>query len=186
VIFWEGSAADPALKPPELHQLVENFCLGTRRLELFGRAASVRPGWVTALAPGQDAPAALAAARVRVRAEDEGEDRTMDVAVDADGRETLVARVRKEEGAPLLAVRWDRAAWEAEVAELANGGKAVVAMSAGACCWCWRGVGAERAWQTSTCCARRAPCGRSAMARRPAEAVLRTWGWACSRAWAWA
>jgi hypothetical protein len=66
VIIWEGSPVDPSLKPPELYQLVENFCLGTRRLELFGRAASIRPGWVTALAAGQDAPDALHAARVEL------------------------------------------------------------------------------------------------------------------------
>ncbi|KAJ7279036.1 MT-A70-domain-containing protein [Mycena rebaudengoi] len=54
VIFWEGDAADPTRKPPEMYTLIENFCLGTRRLEIFGRAASsIRRGWVTALGPGQ-------------------------------------------------------------------------------------------------------------------------------------
>ncbi|KAJ7490577.1 MT-A70-domain-containing protein [Mycena latifolia] len=55
VIFWEGDAADPTRKPPEMYALIENFCLGTRRLEVFGRArSSLRRGWVTALAPGQE------------------------------------------------------------------------------------------------------------------------------------
>ncbi|KAJ7041199.1 MT-A70-domain-containing protein [Mycena alexandri] len=55
VIFWEGDATDPTRKPPEMYTLIENFCLGTRRLELFGRApSSLRRGWVTALAPGQE------------------------------------------------------------------------------------------------------------------------------------
>lgn len=40
-------------KPPEMFTLIENFCLGTRRLELFGRArSSLRRGWVTVLAEG--------------------------------------------------------------------------------------------------------------------------------------
>ncbi|KAJ7482272.1 MT-A70-domain-containing protein [Mycena galericulata] len=56
VIFWEGDASDPTRKPPEMYTLIENFCLGTRRLELFGRVpSSLRRGWVTALATGQEA-----------------------------------------------------------------------------------------------------------------------------------
>jgi hypothetical protein len=40
-------------KPPEMYTLIENFCLGTRRLELFGRArSSLRRGWVTVLTEG--------------------------------------------------------------------------------------------------------------------------------------
>jgi mRNA m6A methyltransferase non-catalytic subunit len=39
---------DPTRKPPEMYTLIENFCLGTRRLELFGRHYSLRQGWVTA------------------------------------------------------------------------------------------------------------------------------------------
>lgn len=46
VIFWEGDPSDPTRKPPEMYQLIENFCLGTRRLELFGRYHSLRRGWV--------------------------------------------------------------------------------------------------------------------------------------------
>lgn len=30
-----------------MYTLIENFCLGTRRLELFGRQHSLRRGWVT-------------------------------------------------------------------------------------------------------------------------------------------
>jgi len=65
VIIWEGDPAgtslplhfasglnsltppDPLRKPPEMHSLIENFCLGSRRLEIFGRASSLRRGWVT-------------------------------------------------------------------------------------------------------------------------------------------
>lgn len=33
-----------------MYQLIENFCLGTRRLEIFGRYHSLRRGWVTVTA----------------------------------------------------------------------------------------------------------------------------------------
>ncbi|KAI5478691.1 methyltransferase like 14, transcription regulator [Pseudohyphozyma bogoriensis] len=47
VMVWEGDPADPDLKPPELHSLIENFCQGTRRLHLFGSKAALRRGWLT-------------------------------------------------------------------------------------------------------------------------------------------
>jgi N6-adenosine-specific RNA methylase IME4 len=34
-------------KPPELYKMIEHFCLGRRRLELFGTDANIRPGWVS-------------------------------------------------------------------------------------------------------------------------------------------
>ena len=49
VIIWEGDSADPTRKPPEMYSLIENFCLGIRRLEIFGRPSSLRRGWVTVL-----------------------------------------------------------------------------------------------------------------------------------------
>ncbi|KAI6046627.1 MT-A70-domain-containing protein [Pisolithus marmoratus] len=55
VIIWEGDPEDPTRKPPEMYTLIENFCLGTRRLEIFGRArSSLRRGWVTVLAEGEE------------------------------------------------------------------------------------------------------------------------------------
>jgi hypothetical protein len=33
--------------PPQLYEIIENFCLGTRRLELFGSKSKAREGWVT-------------------------------------------------------------------------------------------------------------------------------------------
>ena len=33
-----------------MYQLIENFCLGMRRLELFGRYHSLRRGWITVTA----------------------------------------------------------------------------------------------------------------------------------------
>lgn len=50
VIIWEGDPTDPTRKPPEMYQLIENFCLGARRLEIFGRYHSLRRGWVTVTA----------------------------------------------------------------------------------------------------------------------------------------
>lgn len=61
VILWPGEAADDGeksdnreriaidmrSKPPEMMDLIENFCLGTRRLELFGRNRNLRRGWLT-------------------------------------------------------------------------------------------------------------------------------------------
>ncbi|OBZ74788.1 N6-adenosine-methyltransferase subunit METTL14, partial [Grifola frondosa] len=54
VMIWEGDPSDPTLKPPEMYTLIENFCLGFRRLEIFGRARTVRRGWVSALAEGEE------------------------------------------------------------------------------------------------------------------------------------
>ncbi len=48
---------DMVSKPPELYQIIENFCLGTRRLELFGRNQNLRRGWLTiGLELGPDEP----------------------------------------------------------------------------------------------------------------------------------
>jgi len=47
--------ADPDLKPPELQSLIENFCLGTRRLHLYGSSHALRRGWLTvAAAAGEE------------------------------------------------------------------------------------------------------------------------------------
>ncbi len=51
------SERDMQCKPEELYQLIENFCLGTRRLELFGRNRNLRRGWLTVgLELGPDSP----------------------------------------------------------------------------------------------------------------------------------
>ncbi|KAK0556191.1 regulatory protein [Tilletia horrida] len=81
VLIWEGdeeenaeeivaedgkpAAAEPQLrardhvraKPQEMYSLIENFCLGTRRLELFGTNRNLRRGWLTiGLEVGPHAP----------------------------------------------------------------------------------------------------------------------------------
>lgn len=38
-------------KPVEIFHIIEHFCLGRRRLHLFGRDSTIRPGWLT-LGPG--------------------------------------------------------------------------------------------------------------------------------------
>lgn len=102
-MIWEGDASDPTLKPPEMYTLIENFCLGLRRLEIFGRARTLRRGWVTALAEGEEE-----------RIED-------GMCVDADENNEA-----QDNAAP-----WDREAWENKVKEISNSGKAVVPMTPG-------------------------------------------------------
>lgn len=34
-------------KPEEIFHIIEHFCLGKRRLYLFGRDSTIRPGWLT-------------------------------------------------------------------------------------------------------------------------------------------
>lgn len=104
VIIWEGDPTDPTLKPPEMYTLIENFCLGLRRLELFGRARTLRKGWVSALAEGEEA----------IVHSLEGDDQPMD-------------------GDTETPVRWDRESWEAKNRAFASetGGKIVVPMTSG-------------------------------------------------------
>ncbi|KAJ3868488.1 MT-A70-domain-containing protein [Lentinula novae-zelandiae] len=105
VIIWEGDPCDPTRKPPEMYTLIENFCLGIRRLEIFGKASSsIRRGWVTVL--GQVEEDQLH------RTHGVGETVFVD---DADGGE---------------ATKWVREIWETRIKEMVNGGKPVVPMTA--------------------------------------------------------
>jgi mRNA m6A methyltransferase non-catalytic subunit len=47
VIIAEEALDGSKNKPEELFNIVENFCMGRRRLEVFGSESSLRPGWVT-------------------------------------------------------------------------------------------------------------------------------------------
>eukprot|EP01127_Copromyxa_protea_P021825 TRINITY_DN7610_c0_g1_i1.p1 TRINITY_DN7610_c0_g1~~TRINITY_DN7610_c0_g1_i1.p1 ORF type:complete len:530 (-),score=94.84 TRINITY_DN7610_c0_g1_i1:60-1649(-) len=47
VIISEEPELGSTKKPDELYHIIENFCLGRRRLELFGEDHNIRPGWVT-------------------------------------------------------------------------------------------------------------------------------------------
>ena len=103
------SLTDPTLKPEETYTLIENFCLGLRRLELFGRARTLRRGWVSALAEGEEARIGEA---------------TIHRQLDADGDQ-------------VMPVRWNRESWEAKIKDLAlhSGGKSVVPTTSGEACF---------------------------------------------------
>ncbi|KAI9344929.1 hypothetical protein BDR26DRAFT_856956 [Obelidium mucronatum] len=47
VIISEEPPNGDTAKPEELYSIIENFCLGKRRLELFGRDNNIRQGWLT-------------------------------------------------------------------------------------------------------------------------------------------
>lgn len=47
VIVSEEPELGSTRKPEELYQVIERFCLGRRRLELFGEDHNIREGWVT-------------------------------------------------------------------------------------------------------------------------------------------
>ncbi|TPX35925.1 hypothetical protein SmJEL517_g01742 [Synchytrium microbalum] len=47
VIITEEPPFGSTAKPEEMYHLIEHFCLGRRRLELFGEDHNMRPGWVT-------------------------------------------------------------------------------------------------------------------------------------------
>lgn len=116
VILWEGDPTDPTRKPPEMYTLIENFCLGLRRLELFARARSLRRGWVSVLADGEEAhvPAVQACAPdARLSPEQ------LDGGVNVLGQELGVDR----------AERWDQDKWEAAMRAWQQSGRAVVPMT---------------------------------------------------------
>eukprot|EP00200_Dunaliella_tertiolecta_P017592 CAMPEP_0202411586 /NCGR_PEP_ID=MMETSP1128-20130828/22327_1 /ASSEMBLY_ACC=CAM_ASM_000463 /TAXON_ID=3047 /ORGANISM="Dunaliella tertiolecta, Strain CCMP1320" /LENGTH=547 /DNA_ID=CAMNT_0049017321 /DNA_START=280 /DNA_END=1923 /DNA_ORIENTATION=- len=47
VIVSEEPPLGSTEKPAELYEIIERFCLGKRRLELFGEEHNIRDGWVT-------------------------------------------------------------------------------------------------------------------------------------------
>lgn len=109
VIIWEGDPADPTRKPPEMYTLIENFCLGMRRLEVFGKLSSLRRGWVTVFAPGQEDYLSYAA------------DRNGNIPVDAVGEDGIETRV--------VARSWTQVSWEEGIKSLVGGNKLVVPMT---------------------------------------------------------
>lgn len=48
VVIAEEPSDGTKRKPDELFNIIENFCMGRRRLEIFGSDQSMRPGWLTA------------------------------------------------------------------------------------------------------------------------------------------
>ncbi|CAG8569675.1 27899_t:CDS:2 [Dentiscutata erythropus] len=47
IISEEPTFGIGTAKPEELYHIIEHFCLGRRRLELFGEDHNIRPGWLT-------------------------------------------------------------------------------------------------------------------------------------------
>ena len=120
MILWEGDPTDPTRKPPEMYTLVENFCLGLRRLELFARARSLRRGWLSVLAEGEEAhvPAVQA-----LRASDAQQlsPEQLDGGTNVLGQELSVD----------CAERWDQDKWESAMRAWLQNGRAVVPMTPG-------------------------------------------------------
>lgn len=101
VMLWEGDSDDPTLKPPEMYTLVENFCLGLRRLELFARGKTLRRGWVSVLSAGEEERIPLADEEMK--------------GIEGDRSPRL----------------WDKEKWDVDMKEIAHGGKLVVPMTSG-------------------------------------------------------
>lgn len=47
IIISEEAEYGSTDKPEEIFKIIEHFCLGRRRLHIFGNDHTVRPGWVT-------------------------------------------------------------------------------------------------------------------------------------------
>lgn len=47
LIISEENAYGKLEKPIEIFHIIEHFCLGRRRLHLFGRDSTIRAGWLT-------------------------------------------------------------------------------------------------------------------------------------------
>ena len=47
LIITEEPGFGDVEKPEEIFHIIEHFCLGRRRLHLFGRDSTIRPGWLT-------------------------------------------------------------------------------------------------------------------------------------------
>jgi hypothetical protein len=120
VILWEGDPTDPTRKPPEMYTLIENFCLGLRRLELFARARSLRRGWVSALAEGEEAHVPAVQALCTSDAPQLSREQ-LDGGTNVLGQELSVDR----------AERWDQDKWESAMRAWFQNGRAVVPMTPG-------------------------------------------------------
>ena len=123
MILWEGDPTDPTRKPPEMYTLIENFCLGLRRLELFARARSLRRGWVSVLAEGEETnvPTVQAQARAGNIQLSLAPEQQLDARTNVLGQELSVDR----------AERWDQDKWEAAMRGWLQNGRAVVPMTPG-------------------------------------------------------
>lgn len=110
-------------KPPEMYTLIENFCLGLRRLELFARARSLRRGWVSLLAEGEETnvPAVQAQARAGDVQLSLSLEQQLGGGTNVLGQELSVDR----------AERWDQEKWEVAMRSWMQNGRTVVPMTPG-------------------------------------------------------
>ena len=124
VILWEGDPTDPTRKPPEMYTLIENFCLGLRRLELFARARSLRRGWVNVLEEGEETNVSAVQAQARAGSVQLSlaPEQQLGVGRNVLGQELSIDR----------AERWDQDKWEAAMRGWLQNGRSVVPMTPGA------------------------------------------------------
>lgn len=47
VVITEEPEVGSLAKPPEVYDIIERFCLGRKRIELFGSNSNIRSGWLT-------------------------------------------------------------------------------------------------------------------------------------------
>jgi len=123
VILWEGDPTDPTRKPPEMYTLIENFCLGLRRLELFARARSLRRGWVSVLEDGEEKNVSVVQAQARAGSVQLplSPEQQLDTGTNVLGQELSVDR----------AERWDQEKWEVAMRGWVQNSRAVVPMTPG-------------------------------------------------------
>jgi len=125
VILWEGDPTDPMRKPPEMYTLIENFCLGLRRLELFARARSLRRGWLSVLAEGEETHVPTVQAQVRAG------DAQQSLSFSPEQQLGTGTNVLGQELSVDRAERWDQEKWEAAMRGWLQNGRAVVPMTPG-------------------------------------------------------
>lgn len=152
---WITSVSDPTRKPPEMYALIESFCLGARRLELFGRRRpghQLRTGWVTVLLDDDgditavdrvDSASLVDQAEVDSRASSvAGDDEEEEVVLKTEEEIKAENELEASKAAELKrgmeglegAVLWQREKWEREVREACQvppGGRVVVPTTTG-------------------------------------------------------
>lgn len=117
---------DPTRKPPEMYALIESFCLGARRLEIFGRRRPTHPlrrGWVTVLLDDEGDMGAIDKVKPEEKEVDsrassvagDGDEEDMAEAVDSSAVNAAVAEQTKALEGLEGAVLWQREKWEREV-----------------------------------------------------------------------
>jgi len=103
-----------------MYTLIENFCLGLRRLELFARARSLRRGWVSVLAEGEEVHVPAVQARA-------GDPQLSLSPEQFEGGTNVLGQELSVD----CAERWDQDKWETAMRAWLQNGRAVVPMTPG-------------------------------------------------------